>query len=682
MKKMKRNVIASSIMAIGLCASIITGATYALFTSHSDVNIVVTSGKVDVVANVANLSYQSTLSGGPLAQSSAVVNDNSITIDKMVPGDFVDFDLIIKNNSNVKVQYRTIIKKVADNGLWNGLNVTIDGQAYNGVKKITAWEALEPNSADMTVHVKVELPEDKGNEYQNKTCTFSYAVEAVQGNAEVSNPVVVAPENQAEVNEALTGSGDSDIYLELNEGTYTLPAVSNKEVIITGNGRDKTKIDMIHSAMNNSQNGGLNITFEDATVEFANADYKGIMHSSKVTYKDCTLIGKQFLYANDVEFDNCTFVNDADYAVWTYGSNNATFKNCVFQSGGKAILIYVEDATHTNNVIVDNCVFYDNDYLDVTKAAIEIGDSQPNSGLKVNLKATNNKVYGFALNDEGTPTGSKMWGNKNAIPAERLTVRASNNLEYDAAVSYSGEASKVLKTLKSKAKDIKVFLAQDIVVDSDSATAFTNALGGVNTETITIDGQGKYTLNFKNNDSDANHVVTNGAKLILKNLHLTNSGFNANNRPWNTRDIVFDCEVVLENVTSDKAIALGDNAVLKNVTINESADAYALWIKANVSNVEMDNVTLNCPNGRGIAIKDEYIDENDRVSVNLIITNSKIVSAKKAAIIVTNTAGATITADNVDISDVAADSVNLVWIDVDRPGSVVTVTGATVITEP
>lgn len=680
MKKVKRNVIISSLMAIGFCASLITGATYALFTSQSEVNVAVTSGRINVAASATNLVYTSTLDGGKLAESSATLKDNTITIDKMVPGDVVDFDLIIKNNSNVKVQYRTIIKKISDNGLWNGLNVEIDGEAYNGIAKIASWELLEPNSSNMTIHVKVELPKNKGNEYQDKTCTFSYAVEAVQGNASVSNPVVSAPESQSELDDVLKDNTNSDIYVELNKGVYTLPAVSNKEVIIIGNGSEKTKIDMINSGMNANQNGGLDITFEDVTVEFSNENYKGIQHSSKVTYKDCVLVGKQFLYANDVEFDNCTFINDEDYAVWTYGSNNATFKNCTFKSGGKAILIYCEDKTHTNNVIVDNCVFYDNDYLKTIKAAIEIGDSQPEKGLTINLTATNNKIYGFANNDEGTPTGNKMWGNKNSISADRLIVKASNNIEYDETVVYSGDSSVVSNALKSEAKAITVFLTDDIIVKGDSATQLTNASGGKNTETIIIDGQGKYTLNFEHIDSDANHVATNGSKLILKNLHLTNSGYN--DGPWNRHDIVFDCDVELENVTSDKAIAFGENAVLKNVTISENDDIYGLWIKANVKNIEMDNVTINCPNGRGICIKDEYVKENERTSVNLSIKNSKIISAKKAAILVTNTSGAVISASNVDISEVSSDVVNLAWIDEERPNSIVSITGGTVVVEP
>lgn len=53
MNTTKRNVVVSAVMAIVVCISLIAGATFALFTSESTVNIAVTSGKVSVVASMA-----------------------------------------------------------------------------------------------------------------------------------------------------------------------------------------------------------------------------------------------------------------------------------------------------------------------------------------------------------------------------------------------------------------------------------------------------------------------------------------------------------------------------------------------------------------------------------------------------------------------------------------------------
>lgn len=690
---MKKKALLSSILTIALCLSMIAGSSFALFTSESKVNVAVTSGTVDVVATASEPEYTSTLENGKLDDSTATQDGNTITITKMVPGDVVTFTITIENNSDVTVKYRTIIKKLTDDGLWSGLEVTIGGTEYTGTTKITPWDVMAPASESTTVDVTVALPEGAGKEYQAKSCSFSYTVEAVQGNATVTDPEVT--EGQDAVNAALTAAGTEPVNLYLEAGNYTLPAVAGKTVTISG---DKNAvIDMATSGMTSAGVGtaGLTIAFEGVTVKFANEDYKGIQHTTKVTYKNCVLYGKQFMYAEDVEFINCTFINDADYAVWTYGAKNAKYDGCTFYSGGKAILIYQEwDGNGTapsNNVIVTNCTFYDNGNLDTVKAAIEIGDSQNTAGLTVKLTATNNKIYGFANNDEGTATGNKMWGNKNSMPADRLTVTASNNTEYDATVALTGNADVVTKALKQNTKTIDITLTGDVEIAADSGTQYANASGGVDTETVTIDGQGKYTLTFKHPDSDANHVATSGAALVLRNLKLSNSGYN--DGPWNRHDIVFDCKVTLENVYSDKAIALGADATMKNVTIADEIDdsVYALWIMAKGQNVSLENLTiLNvATDTRAIAIKEEYVATP--ASVTLTIKNSTIASQSKAAILVTSRAGATITVDNVDITGVVKDTTNIAWKDNGSytvegtthyyKDAVVNITGGTCITE-
>lgn len=187
-KTMKRNVVVSALLAIMLCVSLIVGATYALFTSESKVNVAVTSGKVDVVATVENLKLGTTLAKGNLSETTANESENVITLDKIVPGDYVTFDIRIHNNSDVAVQYRTIIEKVEDKGLWNGLVVTFDDVKYEGTNAVkTEWKDMAVGCKDIIVSVKVALPEEAGNEYQNTSCSFAYTVEAVQGNAEVTS---------------------------------------------------------------------------------------------------------------------------------------------------------------------------------------------------------------------------------------------------------------------------------------------------------------------------------------------------------------------------------------------------------------------------------------------------------------------------------------------------------------
>ena len=57
--KKKTKVIASAVATIALCASLAVGGTFALFTSESKVNVAISSGTVDVVAQASELSLYS-----------------------------------------------------------------------------------------------------------------------------------------------------------------------------------------------------------------------------------------------------------------------------------------------------------------------------------------------------------------------------------------------------------------------------------------------------------------------------------------------------------------------------------------------------------------------------------------------------------------------------------------------
>lgn len=194
---MKKKTIVSSILTIVLCLSLIAGSTYALFTSKDEVNIAVSSGKVEVKAVLKNLHYASELGDGTtLEGSSAVITeeDRLLTLTNIVPGDYVTFDIVITNNSTVAINYRTVIQMLNDTGLWAGLKVTIGaneaGEAvvYDGTHSYANWAQLLPESEDIVVPVKISLPVEAEDKYQDKSCKISYRVEAVQGNAPVVDP--------------------------------------------------------------------------------------------------------------------------------------------------------------------------------------------------------------------------------------------------------------------------------------------------------------------------------------------------------------------------------------------------------------------------------------------------------------------------------------------------------------
>lgn len=108
MNTTKRSIVVSAILVIALCISLVAGATFALFTSESKVNIAVTSGKVDVTATASDLVLNTTQAAGNLTETTAKLENGNIVLANLVPGDFVTFNITIHNASTIKVWYRTI----------------------------------------------------------------------------------------------------------------------------------------------------------------------------------------------------------------------------------------------------------------------------------------------------------------------------------------------------------------------------------------------------------------------------------------------------------------------------------------------------------------------------------------------------------------------------------------------
>ncbi len=281
------------------------------------------------------------------------------------------------------------------------------------------------------------------------------------------------------------------------------------------------------------------------------------------------------------------------------------------------------------------------------------------------------QTEGFDTVQEGYAAYGEQWGtNENATYEEIVPVVVTTNDALKAALT----ANEV---------NIYVELAADLTYD---VAAWENdAMGGDTTRKIEIIGNG-HTLTFNQTNSDWNNIATkNGAKLYLKDINITNAGHN--NGPWNRHDLNFACNVSMINVNSDKAMAFKAGAFLKDVTISDAntSDTYAIWIQPNGQKVTLDNVTIDmlaCSDGRGIKIDEEYVSDPQKVTLTVKDTTFK--TEEKAAIIVKCKTGAKIILNNVDITGVAADSTNPVWVDEASADykELVTVTGGTKIVEP
>lgn len=251
-KKTKSTIVLTSMAAIISSTLLISGATYALFTSESKTNIAVTSGKVEVVATVKDfVTYSGTdLVGDTTLDESKIVETNpqgifnnggtakydedtgSVILSNVTPGDRVSFTISVKNNSNVSVKYRTKISKIEDDGLFDSLSVTINGDKYDGNTKFTPYSNLLANTNPDDIYVVIDLPSDVDNIYQNKTCKIANVVEAIQANAHLDDSTSV---DDSETLASAIAEG-KPVSLS-NDITLSSPLAITQNTTIYGNGK-------------------------------------------------------------------------------------------------------------------------------------------------------------------------------------------------------------------------------------------------------------------------------------------------------------------------------------------------------------------------------------------------------------------------------------------------------------
>ena len=247
------------------------------------------------------------------------------------------------------------------------------------------------------------------------------------------------------------------------------------------------------------------------------------------------------------------------------------------------------------------------------------------------------------------------------------------------------QAQDLATALTSDKENIAVALTSDIELPVSSLGQQTGGsgeykLGSENTKNISIDLNG-HKLTFITTYWSVIGAKNADATITIKNGTVTSSQLTGT---WNSYDMAFaNCNYIIEDVTFEKAVAFeseGKVVSLKNVTINETHDYYAMWITAEGQTVNIDGLTIKSE-GRGIKIDEQYVDAPAKVTLN--IADAKFTTAKKAAIVVKSEAGADINLSNVNIAGVKADGINAVWVDEDSKDHAdkVTVNGGSVVVE-
>ena len=340
-------------------------------------------------------------------------------------------DCFINGKSDVGKTNRAI--KISDEYVSDPKSVTLKMMSFTiSSDKYAAVYVGSKGGANITYEAPYNITDVKTGEMV--AIDGSYAT--TSGPVYVNGTRLIPAGTQEQVNEAvktaITSSEAKDVKLALpkdstfkldnglaNEGdksrnvTFVGDGTQTADVITEATGAEGGKL---------SYQRGSTFTFENVTVKAGEGNFDGIVCDA-LTFKGCTIEGKLTLYGN-ATFIDCIFKNTMvnQYSIWTWGGKEVTFKGCTFNTNGKAINLYGGSSvqgTPTTTMSVENCIFNDSSNGAKGKAAIEIGNDYGSSYV---LSIKNITVNGFAINSEGTSTGSKIWANKKSMDTEHLSV--------------------------------------------------------------------------------------------------------------------------------------------------------------------------------------------------------------------------------------------------------------------
>lgn len=213
---MKNRALLVSCTVILLCACVVAGVSYALFTDSVNVGNHLQAGNLDVTLKRTNLEYCVLNNDGEL-EVKTVEEDLDLTtssvqnvfgIDsngiRIVPGSYFDADLQIANNGNTAFTYSVQIKLSGDaTKLAEQLKVTVthpNGSTPRTTEKMLseltgnglsiATGEMKAGDAAQSFKVRVEFvnaADSVNNLAQNKTAAFDLVVTATQATTASTN---------------------------------------------------------------------------------------------------------------------------------------------------------------------------------------------------------------------------------------------------------------------------------------------------------------------------------------------------------------------------------------------------------------------------------------------------------------------------------------------------------------
>ena len=205
------------------------------------------------------------------------------------------------------------------------------------------------------------------------------------------NYVAAADDTQSFTNAINNGATE----VALSNGNYTMPEPDLRGKTLTISGTKDVVIDATAVDARDQFVTGATMVFDGVTINFGNANYMGFANTASLKYKNCDINGLQFLFGENVEFENCKFnSNGAEHSVWTYGVKNVSFTECDFTYGDRCVNCYSDNdvAGGKQTVNFTECTFATANTA--SEGAVEINSCFFSVGIVVNLDGCTAPAYG------------------------------------------------------------------------------------------------------------------------------------------------------------------------------------------------------------------------------------------------------------------------------------------------
>ena len=418
-KSSKRTAIVMALITVALCAAVIAGATFALFSSSVTNDINVNTGDISVTGTLSlesawSESEEGAREQGSVSGDSATVpqggsvsvnpDSGAITFNNISMGDGAEFNLALNVTNTIRAKYCVELSVTnADNGsfLQDNLQITFDDAVADlsgGTASLRGWTTLAANEgASDSVSFTISLPwtAEGADSAGSQSISLQLVTKAVQANASSGQNFETSDGSGYDtIEEAVENASDGDTVMIMQD-SLTLPAnladiAAGKSIVIEGQGIGKTTVtnssrlsvgDNVSlrnlsfsrngitktgkgTIENVDVNGQLFVRDSDSTepVVVRNSQFNTVTASTnaniQVTNTTFDSYNSSISYGAKAEFTDCTFTHrsSSNPNITVSGtSSSATFTGCSFETNASGLSVF-NGATAT----CTDCTFVNN----------------------------------------------------------------------------------------------------------------------------------------------------------------------------------------------------------------------------------------------------------------------------------------------------------------------------------